>query len=160
MFQRLALAVLVAAATLPAFAAPQTYKIDPAHTSVVASWNHFGFSNPVANFGGADGSIVGASNPASRAEVLVLYLTGLGPVSNTPATGEAASLTTLSNTVIQPKVTIGGFDAPVIFSGLTPGFIGLAQMNIVVPPGLTPGVYPLSVTIDGQTSNSATIAVK
>ncbi len=58
MFQRLALAVLVAAATLPAFAAPQTYKIDPGHTSVVASWNHFGFSNPVANFGGADGSIV------------------------------------------------------------------------------------------------------
>jgi hypothetical protein len=29
-----------------------------------------------------------------------------------------------------------------------------------VPSGLTPGVYSLSITIDGQTSNSATIAVK
>ena len=50
--------------------------------------------------------------------------------------------------------------ATVSFAGLTPGFIGLVQMNIVVPSTLTPGVYPLSVTIDGQTSNSATIAVK
>ena len=50
--------------------------------------------------------------------------------------------------------------ATVSFTGLTPGFIGLVQMNIVVPPTLAPGVYPLSVTIDGQTSNSATIAVK
>jgi uncharacterized protein (TIGR03437 family) len=30
----------------------------------------------------------------------------------------------------------------------------------VVPSTLTTGVYPLTVTIDGQTSNSATIAVK
>src|SRR5690606_41684069 len=28
-----------------------TYVIDPAHTTVIAQWNHFGFSNPVANFG-------------------------------------------------------------------------------------------------------------
>jgi hypothetical protein len=29
-----------------------------------------------------------------------------------------------------------------------------------VPATLAPGVYPLSITIDGQTANSATIAVK
>jgi adhesin/invasin len=50
--------------------------------------------------------------------------------------------------------------ATVSFAGLTPGFIGLMQMNIVVPSTLGSGVYPLSVTIDGQTSNSGTIAVK
>ena len=55
---------------------------------------------------------------------------------------------------------IGSAAATVSFAGLTPGFIGLVQMNIVVPSSLTPGVYPLTVTIDGQTSNSATIAVK
>ena len=33
-------------------------------------------------------------------------------------------------------------------------------MNIVVPSGLAPGDYPLTVTIDGQTSNSANVSVK
>src|SRR5580765_4789695 len=33
------------------------YKIDPNHTMVLASWNHMGYSNPSANFGGATGTI-------------------------------------------------------------------------------------------------------
>ena len=53
-----------------------------------------------------------------------------------------------------------GLRAAISFAGLAPGYIGLVQMNIVVPSTLAPGVYPLIVTIDGQTSNSATIAVK
>lgn len=57
MFKRLALVAALAVASTAAFAAPVTYKIDPNHTSVIASWNHFGFSNPVAHFGSVDGSI-------------------------------------------------------------------------------------------------------
>ena len=41
-----------------AFAAPVTYKLDPNHTLVLASWNHKGFSHPSANFGEADGTLV------------------------------------------------------------------------------------------------------
>ena len=41
-----------------AFAAPVSYQIDPTHTSVIASWNHFGFSNPTAAINGAEGTIV------------------------------------------------------------------------------------------------------
>jgi hypothetical protein len=37
-------------------AAGVTYKLDPTHTNVIASWNHFGFSNPSANFGGVEGT--------------------------------------------------------------------------------------------------------
>ena len=33
-----------------AFAAPVTYKIDPSHTNVLASWDHFGFSLPIINY--------------------------------------------------------------------------------------------------------------
>ncbi len=47
---------LLAFATAPAFAAPVTYKLDPAHTVVLAQWNHFGFSNPSASFGEVDGT--------------------------------------------------------------------------------------------------------
>ncbi|HEY0210352.1 YceI family protein [Acerihabitans sp.] len=38
-------------------AATQTYAMDPAHTSVVFSWNHFGFSNPTADFSDVTGNI-------------------------------------------------------------------------------------------------------
>uniref|UniRef100_Q02B28 NHL repeat containing protein n=1 Tax=Solibacter usitatus (strain Ellin6076) TaxID=234267 RepID=Q02B28_SOLUE len=107
----------------------------------------------------SDGSIAGASNPAARGETLVLYLTGLGPVQNTPASGDAASTTTLSPTVIKPAVTIGGFDSAVIFSGLAPGFIGLYQINVTVPAAVATGTVDLTVLSNGVTSNTAKIPI-
>lgn len=35
----------------------QQYDIDPTHTSVIASWNHFGFSNPAAYFADVTGTL-------------------------------------------------------------------------------------------------------
>jgi len=54
------------------------YVIDPTHTTVLAKWNHLGFSNPVANFGGAEGRIVvDADNPSASSVEVTLPLTGL-----------------------------------------------------------------------------------
>lgn len=39
-------------------AAPVTYKLDPGHTMVLFSWNHFGYSNPTADFGLGEGTLV------------------------------------------------------------------------------------------------------
>lgn len=74
----LALASTAALTSTVAFAAPLTYKIDANHTDVVASWSHFGFSNPVAHFGKVDGSITydPAKVGASKVEV-TLPLSGL-----------------------------------------------------------------------------------
>ena len=44
--------------SVSALAAPVSYQIDPTHTNVIASWNHFGFSNPTAAINGAEGTIV------------------------------------------------------------------------------------------------------
>jgi polyisoprenoid-binding protein YceI len=76
--KRSLLVAVLALASTAAFAAPLTYKIDPNHTDVVASWSHFGFSNPVAHFGQADGSITydPANVAASKVEV-TLPLSGL-----------------------------------------------------------------------------------
>lgn len=73
MFKRLALAAALVVASTAALAAPTTYKIDPGHTSVVASWSHFGFSNPVATFGGAEGTITydSANVGTSKVEVTI-----------------------------------------------------------------------------------------
>ena len=71
-------AALLAFAVAPAFAAPVTYKLDPAHTSVVAQWNHFGFSNPFAHFGNVEGTLVyDAANPGNSSVQVTLPLSGL-----------------------------------------------------------------------------------
>ncbi len=53
----LALAGLLGAA-VSVQAAPVTYKLDPDHTMVLFSWNHFGYSNPTANLGLGEGTLV------------------------------------------------------------------------------------------------------
>ena len=61
-----------------AFAAPVTYKLDPKHTNVLASWNHFGFSNPSINFGQVDGALVyDAENVSASSVQVTLPLSGL-----------------------------------------------------------------------------------
>lgn len=82
--KRIIFAAVLALSAIPAFAAPggagdaTTYKIDPNHTQVLASWSHFGFSNPVANFGEAKGAIVYDADDVSASSVQVtLPLSGL-----------------------------------------------------------------------------------
>ncbi|MGA7437542.1 MAG: YceI family protein [Luteibacter sp.] len=73
----LALAGLLAAAGT-ATAAPVTYKLDPGHTMVLFSWNHFGFSNPSANLGQVDGTLVyDEAKPADSTVEATLPLAGL-----------------------------------------------------------------------------------
>ena len=61
-----------------AAAAPLTYKIDANHTDVVASWSHFGFSNPVAHFGQVDGSITyDPAKPSASSVEVTIPLAGL-----------------------------------------------------------------------------------
>lgn len=73
----IAVAALLATAGT-AVAAPVTYKLDPGHTMVLFSWNHFGFSNPTANFGQVDGTLVYDEKDPSKATVeATLPLSGL-----------------------------------------------------------------------------------
>jgi uncharacterized protein (TIGR03437 family) len=101
-----------------------------------------------------------ASNPAPAGSTIIAYLTGSGPVAPAAKDGVPTPTGALTNATSVATANIGSTAATVSFTGLAPGFIGLVQMNIVVPSTLGAGVYPLSITIDGQTSNSATIAVK
>ncbi len=101
------------------------------------------------------------SNPVRAGDAVVIYCTGLGEVNPSLTAGTAASLTVLSRTVNPVSVTIGGQNATVLFSGLTPGFVGLYQVNAIVPTGVTPGsAVEVTLTSAGQTSAPATIAVR
>jgi uncharacterized protein (TIGR03437 family) len=99
--------------------------------------------------------------PVLRGEYIAIFCTGLGAVTNEPATGAPALATPLSFTLIMPTVTIGGAEAVVSYSGLAPGFAGLYQVNAIVPEEASAGnAVPVVISIGGVTSNIVTIAVQ
>lgn len=109
----------------------------------------------------ATGQIADAANPAQRGQYVMIYCLGLGAVSNQPPTGYAASAIPLSSSILAPTVTIGGVQASTNFSGLAPGFVGLYQVNALVPTTVSPGAaVPLSLKLNGVSSNTVTIAVQ
>lgn len=66
----LMLAGLLALST-SAWAQSTTYKLDPNHTNVLASWNHLGFSTPSLNFGQVDGTLVYDPEDVTKSRVEV-----------------------------------------------------------------------------------------
>jgi uncharacterized protein (TIGR03437 family) len=87
-----------------------------------------------------------------------VYATGQGPLSSTPEDGAApAGLTT---STIVPKVYVSVAEARVEFSGLSPVFPGVWQMNIRLPdfPYLA-GQVPLVVLMNGIESNKVSFWV-
>ncbi|HEY1219348.1 MAG: hypothetical protein ABSE42_18750 [Bryobacteraceae bacterium] len=108
----------------------------------------------------ADYSLNGPGRPAAAGSTIIAYLTGSGPVSPAADDGLAAPLTSLVYATASHSAAIGSAAATVSFAGLAPGWAGLVQVNVAVPAGLATGTYPLTVTIDGQTSNAGDISVQ
>jgi uncharacterized protein (TIGR03437 family) len=105
-----------------------------------------------ANFQLAD-----TAHPATAGETVLIYCTGLGRVENPPKTGTAGSG---QITTANPTVSIGGKNAAVTFSGLAPGFVGLYQINAVIPGGLASGNQATVASLNGSSSNSVQLPVK
>jgi uncharacterized protein (TIGR03437 family) len=102
-----------------------------------------------------------SAHPATAGDTITLYATGLGTVNPPPLDG-ANSSDTMRQTTSMPTVQIGGMGAQVSFSGLSPQFVGIYQLNVVVPGGITTGnaVPVLVQTMDGSNSNPVTIALQ
>ena len=105
-----------------------------------------------------NGSLNSSSAPAQPGDVEVAYLTGGGEVSSGSWITGAPSPAGPSPVTSQYSLTVGGQVAQVAYLGLTPGFVGLYQANFTVPT-LTPGTYPVVVTVAGNASNSAAITI-
>ena len=106
-----------------------------------------------------NGSAVTTQNPAQRGELVILYATGLGQVA--PGVPTGALPAGVSNTVSPVTLTIGGIRVVPDFAGLAGCCAGLNQINVRVPAGVSPSnAVPVVLSIGGQFSNAATIAVQ
>ena len=99
-----------------------------------------------------DEALITAANPAKPGDVLIIFVTGIGGVSNPPATGAATADSPLARARVTPVVTLGGEAAKVFFAGLTPRFAGLGQINIQLPESLatTGPTMPLVIDFEGS----------
>jgi hypothetical protein len=85
-----------------------------------------------------------------------VYLTGIG--ATVPAISDGAPASRVASAVATATATIGNTNAQVQFIGLTPGNVGLAQANILVP-SLPTGDYPLVIAQSGHQSTSVLVSV-
>ncbi len=119
-------------------------------------------SQRYATISAPSGSIPGLTTfPAHVGDILFLYATGLGPTSPPVATGAAGGPNVVHNTTNTPMVLVGGVPAQVLFSGLTPQYPGVYQVNFVIPNVSAGDAVPLQIQMGTITSPTATnIAVQ
>ena len=111
-----------------------------------------------------------SAKPESRGRFIIIYANGQGGQFIDQATQQPLTLASgvvapangapIYATAEAPTVTIGGVPATVGFSGLAPGFVGLWQLNVLIPDGVpVSNAVPLAVAFKGRTSSITTIAV-
>ena len=141
-----------------AIAVPETITLAQARPGIFTTRQDGTGQGAILNQDSAPNS---ATNAAERGSVIQIFATGLGatnPVvpSGQPAPGNPPALVTAA-----VEARIGGQPAAVQFAGLAPGFVGLYQVNVVVPANLQPGSeVELTLTQNGVPSNTVTVAVR
>jgi len=90
--------------------------------------------------------------PAKRGETIVLYGTGFGAVTENGG---------LPRTVMPVTAVLAGTDLPVAYAGLTPGFVGLYQINVPLPASIPPGLsVPFFLRQGAAESNTVRLAIQ
>lgn len=140
--------------------APAAVTVGPFSPGVFASGGRAIAVNQDGTLAWPTGAVSGlTTHPAKPGDVIIVYATGLGAVSSPIADG-ANSTDKLRNTLTVPIVTIGGVTATVDFSGLSPQFVGVNQLNITIPNVAAGDAVPFQLMLGGiTTSDSVTIAV-
>jgi len=86
------------------------------------------------------------------------YLTGQGLLDPPVTTGNVAPASPFSIPVGVVQIKIGGRLADVQFAGMAPGFVGLMQMNVLIPD-VPPGEQSFDVSIGDVAAATTTISI-
>jgi uncharacterized protein (TIGR03437 family) len=135
-----------------ALTGPQTIQMSPAIPGLAV----YNDGSVIAQH--QDGSLINRMSPAVPGEYAVLYLAGMGPTDSAVGTGFGSPGTPLAHPILAPSLTIGGAAVPVLFAGLTPGLVGLYQINFQIPATAS-GNLKLEVSQAGIASNSTVLPV-
>jgi uncharacterized protein (TIGR03437 family) len=106
------------------------------------------------------------THPAQVGDVLVIYAIGLGPTNPEVGTNvPAPSSEPLARLTNRPMVNFGGgfigaLLATPAYSGLSPTYVGLYQVNVTIPPGVPSGIANVSLAFSDSASNSVQIAIQ
>ena len=124
------------------------------------------FEIPVAG-GGTVGAVIHAisgqlvteQNPAKRGDVVSVFLTGGGALSQPVGTGV---LGPIPAPVMVESIVVGVDDkgSTVLFGGYAPGFLGLYQINFEIPRDAGCGVRPLSIRVGSSFSLPSSTVVQ
>jgi uncharacterized protein (TIGR03437 family) len=146
---------------------PQTVTV-AAVAPAIYTTSEKGFGQAAVDGVAADGTrfLADKNHPVKAGDTIEIYCSGLGQVSSpVPVAPGAASPSPAA--VLPPNsnlvVTINNVRATSIpFAGLSPGSVGLYQVNAVIPEGVTPGdAVPIVITLAGLSSQPyVTIAVQ
>jgi uncharacterized protein (TIGR03437 family) len=108
-----------------------------------------------------NGALSGPETPVRPGDAVTVYLSGIGDTDPAVATNaEPPAAEPFARAVSNVNATIGGRGAAVLFLGLSPGFVGLAQANLVIPPDAPAGPnVPLILYVGDQPSKPLFISV-
>ena len=105
-----------------------------------------------------DYSLVNAASPAKKGEIVSMYLTGLGALTNPVADGFGATAVNAAKTPLQ--VLVNGLTATVSYAGLSV-LPGLYQINFQIPAILAfSGQIPVAILTPDAFHDQVTIAVQ
>jgi uncharacterized protein (TIGR03437 family) len=107
-----------------------------------------------------DGALVTPAAPAKPGEFIVAYLAGMGGTDNPVLSGASSPADPLARPSALPTLQLDGKPVPVLFAGLTPGLVGLYQLNFQIPAGVPAGNLKLVVTQNDSASNITVLPVQ
>jgi uncharacterized protein (TIGR03437 family) len=87
-----------------------------------------------------------------RGQIITMYGTGFGGVNPQVQSGHPAPFNPLSKTIYTPEILIGGQQAELLYSGLSPGWVGLYQLNIKIPENIPTGLQNMIINQAGFNS--------
>ncbi|HWE00316.1 MAG TPA: hypothetical protein VG345_14800, partial [Bryobacteraceae bacterium] len=117
----------------------------------ISTLNQTGTGPAVVTFG--DYSVASGTKSAKTGDTLILWGTGLGPIS-----GDDAAAPTPSDLGTPVSVFVGGVQANVVYRGRS-AEPGLDQINFTVPPGVTGCAVSVVVQTGNTVSNTTTMAI-
>jgi uncharacterized protein (TIGR03437 family) len=105
-------------------------------------------------------TLVTQAAPLRAGEFAFVYASGIGAVSNVPATGAGSVAIPLAVAQTAVGVTLGGVPCEVTFAGLAPTLVGVYQINFRVPAGVASGLASVVVRAGGVDAPGLVVRVE